>query len=48
MISPKTQHFMAERMRANIRSEAVNHAPLIMAPDLVVDVIAEAGRAAGQ
>lgn len=45
MISPKTQRFMAERMRANIRSEAVDHAPLLTAPDVVVDVIMKAARA---
>ncbi|MGA8594538.1 MAG: alpha/beta hydrolase [Bryobacteraceae bacterium] len=45
MISPKTQRFMAERMRANIRSEAVDHAPLVTAPDVVVDVIMKAARA---
>jgi pimeloyl-ACP methyl ester carboxylesterase len=45
MISPKTQRSMAERMRANIRSEAVDHAPLLTAPDLVVDLILAAARA---
>jgi pimeloyl-ACP methyl ester carboxylesterase len=45
MISPKTQRFMAERMRAKIRSEAVDHAPLLTAPDLVVNLILEAARA---
>jgi len=45
MISPKTQRFMAERMRAKIRSASVDHAPLLTAPELVVDVILEAGRA---
>jgi pimeloyl-ACP methyl ester carboxylesterase len=44
MISPKTQRFMAERMSANIRSESVDHAPLLTAPDVVVDVILEAAR----
>ena len=44
MISPKTQRFMAERMSANIRSESVDHAPLLTAPDLVVDVILAAAR----
>jgi pimeloyl-ACP methyl ester carboxylesterase len=46
MISPKTQRFMAERMGANIRSESVDHTPLLTAPNLVVDVILEAVRAA--
>jgi pimeloyl-ACP methyl ester carboxylesterase len=45
MISPKTQRFMAERMSANIRSEPVDHAPILTAPDLVVDVILKAASA---
>jgi pimeloyl-ACP methyl ester carboxylesterase len=45
MISPKTQHFMAERMGANIRTSHVDHSPMYTAPDLVVDVILEAARA---
>jgi pimeloyl-ACP methyl ester carboxylesterase len=45
MISPKTQRFMAERMRANIRSETVDHAPLLTAPNVVVDVILKAAHA---
>jgi hypothetical protein len=36
---------MAERMNANIRSESVDHAPLLTAPNVVVDVILEATRA---
>ena len=45
MINPKTQRFMAERMRATIRSFAVDHTPLLTAPDKVVEVILEAARA---
>jgi pimeloyl-ACP methyl ester carboxylesterase len=45
MINPKTQHFMAERMKATIRSFAVDHAPLLTAPDKVVEIILEAARA---
>jgi hypothetical protein len=45
MISPKVQRFMAERMGANIRSERVDHAPLLTAPDVLVDVILTAARA---
>jgi hypothetical protein len=41
MINPETQHFMAERMGAKIRSCSVDHTPLITAPDWVVDVILE-------
>jgi pimeloyl-ACP methyl ester carboxylesterase len=45
MINPKTQHFMAERMSANIRAESVDHTPLLTAPNVVVEVILEAARA---
>jgi len=45
MISPKTQHFMAERMGAATRSLAVDHAPLLSAPQEVVDIILEAKEA---
>jgi pimeloyl-ACP methyl ester carboxylesterase len=45
MINPKTQHFMAERMSANIRAESVDHTPLLTAPNVVVDVLLEAARA---
>jgi pimeloyl-ACP methyl ester carboxylesterase len=44
MISPKTQHFMAERMGAKVRVHPVDHTPLITAPELVVDIILEAAR----
>ncbi|HVY14710.1 MAG TPA: alpha/beta hydrolase [Rhodopila sp.] len=42
MIVPETQHFMAQRMNARVRSLAVDHAPLVTAPSVVVDVIQEA------
>jgi pimeloyl-ACP methyl ester carboxylesterase len=45
MINPKTQRFMAERMKATVRSFAVDHTPLLTAPDNVVDIIVEAARA---
>jgi pimeloyl-ACP methyl ester carboxylesterase len=45
MINPKTQHFMAERMKATVRSFAVDHTPLLTAPDKVVKIILEAARA---
>ena len=45
MINPKTQHFMAERMKATVRSFAVDHTPLLTAPDKVVEIILEAARA---
>lgn len=45
MINPKTQHFMAQRMGSTIRSLAVDHAPLLSAPQNVVDIILEAKQA---
>jgi pimeloyl-ACP methyl ester carboxylesterase len=46
MIAPDTQRFMAERMGARVRSHAVDHTPMVTAPDLVVDIIGEAIRVA--
>jgi pimeloyl-ACP methyl ester carboxylesterase len=45
MIPPQTQHFMAERMKATVRSFQVDHTPLLTAPDKVVDIILEAANA---
>lgn len=45
MINPKTQHFMAKRMGATTRSFAVDHTPLLSAPQKVVDIILEARQA---
>ena len=45
MINPKTQHFMAKRMGATTRVLAVDHTPLLTAPQEVVDIILEATRA---
>jgi pimeloyl-ACP methyl ester carboxylesterase len=42
MISPATQHFEAQRMRATVRSENADHAPIITAPELVVDLVLQA------
>src|SRR5262249_8847180 len=39
MISPATQLSLARRMGAHTRSEKVDHAPLVTAPDLVVELI---------
>jgi pimeloyl-ACP methyl ester carboxylesterase len=39
MILPETQRFMAERMNATIRAHAVDHTPLVTAPDAVANVI---------
>jgi pimeloyl-ACP methyl ester carboxylesterase len=42
MIVPQTQRFMAERMKAKIKSYAVDHTPIVTAPAPVVDIIREA------
>jgi pimeloyl-ACP methyl ester carboxylesterase len=47
MIVEGTQRFMAERMRARVRSHAVDHAPIVTAPDTVLEVLDEAIAAAG-
>jgi pimeloyl-ACP methyl ester carboxylesterase len=44
MINPKTQRFMAERMRATVRPLPVDHTPMYASPAAVVDVILEAAR----
>ena len=46
MINPKTQHFMAERMRAQIQALPVDHTPLLTAPETVVEMILKAAQAA--
>src|ERR1700723_2747797 len=45
MITPETQRFMAQRMKAMVRSHPVDHAPIVTAPGAVVDIIHEAVRA---
>ena len=45
MIAADNQRFMAERMRATVRSHAVDHAPIVSAPSVVVDVLREAVQA---
>ena len=42
MINPKTQEFMASRMKANIRRMDVDHTPIATAPDGVVELFREA------
>jgi len=42
MISPVTQRFMAERMKAHIDVQEVDHTPLSSAPEKVVRLIMEA------
>ena len=42
MIVHETQRFMAERMKARVRSHPVDHAPIVTAPSVVVDIVREA------
>ena len=42
MIAQETQRFMADRMKARVRSHDVDHTPLVTAPAAVVDLILEA------
>jgi pimeloyl-ACP methyl ester carboxylesterase len=44
MIVPETQRYMAERMKAKIKSHAVDHTPSVTAPAVVVDIIRDAIR----
>ncbi|MGC2758086.1 alpha/beta fold hydrolase [Candidatus Binatus sp.] len=46
MIVHETQRFIAERMRARVRSHPVDHTSIVTAPGLVVDIIREAIREA--
>jgi len=39
MINPKTQHFMANRMKARTHTFAVDHTPLLTAPGKVMEII---------
>jgi len=45
MIVPDTQRFMAQRMKAQVRSHPVDHTPIVTAPGTVVDIIRDAMRA---
>jgi pimeloyl-ACP methyl ester carboxylesterase len=42
MIVHENHRFMAERMKARIRSHSVDHTPLVTAPSVVLDIIREA------
>ena len=42
MIAPETQRFMASRMRASTRVHAVDHTPLVSAPEIVLGIIRDA------
>ena len=44
MILPETQRFMAQRMKAKVRVQTVDHAPIVTAPHVVVEIIDEAIR----
>jgi hypothetical protein len=44
MILPETQRYMAERMKARVQPHAVDHAPIVTAPGVVVDIILDAVR----
>ena len=44
MIAADTQRFLADRMKAQVRSHAVDHAPIVSEPAVVVDVILDAVR----
>ena len=42
MIVQDNQRFMAERMKARARSHLVDHAPIVTAPAVVLDVLRDA------
>ena len=42
MIPQETQRFMADRMKARLRSRPVDHTPIVSAPEVVIDLILEA------
>jgi pimeloyl-ACP methyl ester carboxylesterase len=44
MILRETQRFMAERMKARVRTHPADHTPIVTAPSAVVDIILEAAR----
>ncbi|MBA1141990.1 alpha/beta fold hydrolase [Mesorhizobium neociceri] len=46
MIPAETQHFMATRMKAQVRSHPVDHTPIVTASGVVVDIILDAARGA--
>jgi len=47
LILPETQRFMAQRMRARVRTRQVDHTPMVTAPTEVVEIIREAIAAVG-
>ena len=44
MIPAETQRFMAERMKARVRTAPADHMPMVTAPSAVVDIVLEAVR----
>jgi pimeloyl-ACP methyl ester carboxylesterase len=42
LIVPETQRFMAQRMRARLAAEPVDHTPMVTAPTVVLGIIREA------
>jgi pimeloyl-ACP methyl ester carboxylesterase len=46
MINPATQRYQARRMGATTHSAKVDHAPILTAPDLVIDLIVQAAEKA--
>ena len=44
MIPAETQRFMAERMKAHVRTAPADHMPMVTAPSAVVDIVLEAVR----
>jgi hypothetical protein len=46
MIVPETQRYMAARMKAKIKTHAVDYTPSVTAPGTVVDIIRDAIRTA--
>ena len=44
MISPETQEFMAQRMKAKLRRLDVDHSPIVTARDHVVEFLLEVGK----
>jgi len=44
LILPETQRFMAQRMRAHVRTRQVDHTPMVTAPTEVVEIIREGTR----
>ena len=42
MLLPESQRFMAQRMRARVRTAEVDHTPMVTAPTAVVEIVREA------